>query len=212
MPNTLAARIVALVAGAIALGLLIAAAIALLEAPAKGPVAATDKGVTGAALIGGPFTLVDQHGATVHDSDFRGRYMLVYFGYTNCPDICPTDLTAMGAAIDRLGAEGPRVVPIFITVDPTRDTVERLAAYAPLFHPRLVLLTGTADQVRQAAAAYRVYYEQAGEGGDYAVNHSAIIYLMDGQGRFVTHFPEGTTADAIAQGIAHALAGGTGSS
>jgi len=203
---------VVFISAAIALGLAIAAAVTLLQGRDRAPIVATDKGVTGAALIGGPFTLIDQHGATVHDSDFRGRYMLVYFGYTNCPDECPTDLTAMGRAIDSLGTTAKQVIPVFITIDPARDTVQRLADYAPLFHPRLIALTGSAEQIRQATAAYRVYYEKVGDGADYAMSHSAIIYLMDPQGRFVTHFSEATPADAIAAGIRRAMAGRGGES
>jgi protein SCO1/2 len=148
--------------------------------------------------VGGPFTLTDQHGKRVADADFRGRFMLVYFGYSFCPDVCPTDLAAMAAAIDRLGPEGDRVQPIFITIDPERDTVERLAEYAPLFHPRLIALTGAREEIAQAARAYRVYYEKAGEAPDYLMNHSGIVYLMDPDGRFLTHFPQGTPPEEMA--------------
>jgi protein SCO1/2 len=197
MPRSLFARIVALTAAAIALGLLIAVSVKLWQAPAPA-IAVQDKGVSGAALVGGAFTLTDQHGKRVADADFRGRFMLVYFGYSFCPDVCPTDLAAMAAAIDRLGPEGDRVQPIFITIDPERDTVERLAQYAPLFHPRLVALTGTAEEIAQAARAYRVYYEKAGDGPDYLMNHSGIVYLMDRDGRFLAHFAQGTGAEEMA--------------
>ena len=110
------------------------------------------------------------------------------------------------AAVDQLGAAGEAVQPIFITIDPERDTVQRLADYAPLFHPRLIALTGTPEEIRQAAAAYRVYYEKAGEGRDYLMNHSGIIYLMDPEGRFVTHFPQGASPDEIAQKIRNQMA------
>ncbi|MGH7186875.1 MAG: SCO family protein [Pseudomonadota bacterium] len=153
------------------------------------------------AKIGGPFTLTDQHGATVSDSDFRGRLMLAYFGYSFCPDICPTDLATMSAAIDLLGAEGDAVQPIFITIDPERDTVDRLAEYAPLFHPRLLALTGAPEEIGRAAAAYRVYYEKAGEGTSYLMNHSGIVYLMDRDGRFVRHFTHGAQPEEIAEAI-----------
>ena len=115
----------------------------------------------GEALVGGPFTLTDQHGAEVTEQDFAGRYMLIYFGYTYCPDFCPLSLANMTQALDLLPPEqAEQVVPIFITVDPERDTVEQLAEYAPLFHPRLVALTGSPEAIKAAAQAYRVYYSQ----------------------------------------------------
>ena len=200
MPKSFIARAVALVSAAIALGLLIAVAVKLWQAR-EASLAVEEKGVSGAALVGGPFTLTDQHGRRVSDAEFRGRFMLVYFGYSFCPDVCPTDLAAMAAAIDLLGPAGERVQPIFITIDPERDTVQRLADYAPLFHPRLIALTGTPEEIRRAASAYRVYFEKAGEGRDYLMNHSGIIYLMDRDGSFITHFPQGTPAEDIADKI-----------
>jgi protein SCO1/2 len=104
----------------------------------------------------------------------------------------------MAAAIDQLGPAGDRVQPIFITIDPGRDTVQRLAEYAPLFHPRLLALTGTPDEIARAAEQYRVYYEKAGEGTDYLMNHSGIVYLMDPEGRFLTHFAQGTPPEEMA--------------
>jgi cytochrome oxidase Cu insertion factor (SCO1/SenC/PrrC family) len=197
MPKSYIARAVALLCAAAAFGLLIAAGVKLWQSPQPG-IAVEEKGVTGAALVGGPFTLTDQHGRRVSDADFRGSFMLVYFGYSFCPDVCPTDLAAMAAAIDRLGPAGEQVQPIFITIDPDRDTVRRLAEYAPLFHPRLVALTGTPEEVAHAARAYRVYYEKAGSGPDYLMNHSGIVYLMDPQGRFLTHFAQGTAPEEMA--------------
>ena len=201
MPKNIIVRTVALVSGAIALGLAIAVGVRLWQGGEQPAIEVTDKGVTGAALIGGPFTLTDQHGATISDSDFRGRFMLVYFGYSFCPDECPTDLAAMSAAIDLLGVTGDGVQPIFITIDPERDTVRRLAEFAPLFHPRLVALTGTPEEIRQVASEYRVYFEKVGSGPDYGMNHSGIIYLMDRQGRFVTHFTQATAPEEIANAI-----------
>jgi cytochrome oxidase Cu insertion factor (SCO1/SenC/PrrC family) len=162
----------------------------------------------GEALIGGPFTLTDQHGEQVTEQDFSGRFMLVYFGYTFCPDICPTSLTVMAAALDRLPEEqAAQVVPILITVDPARDTVEQLAAYAPLFHPRLVALTGSEEQVRAAARAYRVYYHVPEEEGDaYLVDHSTFVYLMGPDGSYRTHFGIDAAPEQMAEAIAEEVA------
>jgi protein SCO1/2 len=162
----------------------------------------------GEALIGGPFTLTDQHGARVTEQDFAGRFMLVYFGYTFCPDICPTSLTVMAAALDELPqAQAEQVVPILITVDPARDTVEQLAAYAPLFHPRLVALTGSEDEVREAARAYRVYYHVPEEDDDaYLVDHSTFVYLMGPDGSYRTHFGIDASPEAMAEAIGKEIA------
>src|SRR3954470_5482929 len=129
--------------------------------------------------IGGPFALTDQNGRPRTDADFRGRLMLVYFGFTYCPDICPTDLQQMGLALDRLGAAGDMVQPVFITLDPERDTPEHLKEYMPLFHPRFVGLTGDAEAIQAAARAYRVYYKKVEleNKSDYTVDHSAFVYL-----------------------------------
>lgn len=162
----------------------------------------------GEALIGGPFTLTDQHGEQVTEQDFAGRFMLIYFGYTFCPDICPTSLTVMAAALDQLPEEqAAQVVPIMITVDPARDTVEQLAAYAPLFHPRLVALTGSEEQVREAARAYRVYYHVPEEEGDaYLVDHSTFVYLMGPDGSYRTHFGIDASPEQMAEAIGKEIA------
>jgi cytochrome oxidase Cu insertion factor (SCO1/SenC/PrrC family) len=163
----------------------------------------------GEALVGGPFTLTDQHGAVVTEQDFAGRYMLIYFGYTYCPDFCPMSLSNMTQALDLLPPEqAEQVVPILITIDPERDTVEQLAEYAPLFHPRLVALTGTPEETRQAAKAYRVYFSKAGngDGSDYLMDHSTFIYLMGPDGKYVRHFSHTATPEEIAAGIAAAVA------
>jgi protein SCO1/2 len=162
----------------------------------------------GEALIGGPFTLTDQHGARVTEEDFAGRFMLIYFGYTFCPDICPTSLTVMAAAMDELpDAQADQVVPILITVDPARDTVEQLAAYAPLFHPRLVALTGSEEEVRAAARAYRVYYHVPEEDGDaYLVDHSTFVYLMGPDGSYRSHFGIDASPEAMAEAIGQEIA------
>lgn len=168
----------------------------------------------GGALIGGPFTLVDQDGKQRREADFRGEYMLIYFGYTYCPDVCPTALHQMTLALDQLGDRAKSVRPIFITVDPGRDTVARLKKYAANFHPRLVALTGDLDAVKQAAKVYRVYFAkaQSGDGGgessgdkDYLMDHTSIIYLMDREGRYLTHFNHQTEASKMTAQIRERL-------
>lgn len=158
------------------------------------------------ALIGGPFSLINQDGKKVTEKDFRGRYMLVFFGYTFCPDVCPTELQVMTRALQSMGPAGDRITPVFISVDPARDTPEVLKSYVENFDPRLVGLTGTADEVAAAAKAYRVYYAKAGKSGaaDYLMDHSSNIYLMDPQGRFIKHFSYTTDANALAEALAAA--------
>jgi protein SCO1/2 len=150
--------------------------------------------------IGGPFELIDHTGARRTDADFRGQLMLIYFGYTYCPDICPTDLQAMASALDLLGDRGWAVQPLFITIDPDRDTPGHLADYVPLFHPRLVGLTGEADAIRRVARAYKVHYAKVvlPASPDYAMDHSAFIYLVDAQGRYLGFFPPGTSPERMA--------------
>ncbi|WP_082747705.1 SCO family protein [Bradyrhizobium macuxiense] len=157
--------------------------------------------------VGGPFTLTDQAGHERTDRDFRGKLMLVYFGFTYCPDVCPADLQAIGLALDKLGRDGNQVQPIFITVDPERDTATHLADYVPLFHPRLIGLTGSAEAIRKVADAYKVYYARVPlDAGDYTVDHTAYIYLMDRDGNYLGFFPPGTSADRMVEIIRPRLA------
>jgi protein SCO1/2 len=158
--------------------------------------------------IGGPFALIDHTGQPRTDADFRGKLMLVYFGFSFCADVCPTDLMAIGQALDKLGPAGDAVQPLFITVDPERDTSAHLADYVPLFHKRLIGLTGDAAQVRDAARAYRVYYAKVEIGGtaEYTVDHSGFIYLMGRDGKYLGFFPPGTPADRMAAVIKPHLA------
>jgi cytochrome oxidase Cu insertion factor (SCO1/SenC/PrrC family) len=153
--------------------------------------------------IGGPFELVDHTGKRRTDVDFRGKLLLVYFGFTYCPDICPTDLQAIGLALDRLGETGAAVQPLFITLDPDRDTPQHLAEYVALFHPRLIGLSGEAASIQQAARAYRVYYAKVPreDGSDYTVDHSGFIYLMDRAGQYLGFFPPGTPPDRMANDL-----------
>jgi cytochrome oxidase Cu insertion factor (SCO1/SenC/PrrC family) len=158
--------------------------------------------------IGGPFALTDHTGKPRTDTDFRGKLMLIYFGFSFCPDVCPTDLMAIGQALDKLGPAGDSVQPLFVTVDPERDTPAHLADYVPSFHPRLIALSGDAAHVRDAALAYRVYYAKVAIGGaiEYTVDHSAFIYLMDRDGKYLGFFPPGTPADRMAAVIKPHLA------
>jgi protein SCO1/2 len=154
-------------------------------------------------VLGGPFSLVDQTGRTVTETDFAGRFMLVYFGFTYCPDVCPTELGTMVAALDELGDVASRVTPIFITVDPERDTPDAMADYVARFDPRLVGLTGTPEQIAAAARAYRVFYSkvQRPEMTEYLVDHSSFIYLVGPDGRVRSLFRPQTSPEAMAQTI-----------
>jgi cytochrome oxidase Cu insertion factor (SCO1/SenC/PrrC family) len=161
----------------------------------------------GKAAVGGPFELIDHTGRRITDQDFRGRYMLVFFGFTHCPDVCPAALQVMSAALDRLGSNADRITPILITLDPERDTPEQLAEYITSFHPRLIGLTGSASQIAAAAKAYRVYYKKSpteGAADTYTIDHTSIVYLMGPGGQLVAHFTHATTVDDMAARIASA--------
>ena len=148
-------------------------------------------------LIWGPIgpnivALIDHTGKPRTDQDFRGKLLLIYFGYSYCPDVCPTDLQQIALAVDRLGSAGVAVRPLFITVDPERDTAAHLAEYVPLFHPRLIGLTGSAEQIGRTALAYKVYYAKfPPDSPDYVVDHSSFIYLVDETGKYIGFFPPG---------------------
>jgi protein SCO1/2 len=162
----------------------------------------------GAPLIGGHFSLLDTSGKRVTDADFRGKLMLVFFGYTHCPDVCPTELQTMADVVDKLGRDADKLAPIFISLDPKRDTPDVLSSYVKNFSPRITGLTGDQSEVASAAKAYRVYFRKAASGadGDYTVDHSAFVYLMDGDGKYVTHFSFNTPPDAMAAAIAKQIA------
>jgi protein SCO1/2 len=149
--------------------------------------------------IGGPFKLVDGDGKTVTDADFRGKWMMVYFGYTHCPDACPTALQDMANALDDLGPQKKDVAALFITIDPERDTPAVMKDYVAAFDAGIVPLSGSVEAVGAAARAYRVYYaKHPTKDGGYDMDHSSIIYLMDPQGRFVANFTHETPPDQIA--------------
>ena len=162
------------------------------------------------ASIGGPFALVDHKGQPKTDKDFRGRFMLIYFGYTYCPDVCPTALQSITQAMDRLNVEAQkRITPIFITIDPERDTVKQLNTYVKNFHPTLVGLTGAAEEIAKTARVYRVYFGRAKdameESTDYLMDHSSIVFLMDPNGKYVTHFTHTTPPRKIAERLAEVV-------
>ena len=186
----------------IAVGL---ASLALLAAIAlrSPPVAASGPG----AAPGGPFHLVDQTGRPVDQSVLKGKWSAVYFGYTYCPDVCPTTLTTLGGAIDRMGGQAKDFQVVFITVDPHRDTPAQMKNYlsSSEFPRGVVGLTGTDAQIAQVAQAYRVYYQKAGTGDAYSVDHSSAIYLMDPKGQFDTVIPYGLTPDQAKDSIVKAM-------
>ena len=160
--------------------------------------------------FGGPFELTDQNGMRRTDAEFRGKYMLIFFGYTFCPDVCPTTLAVEAEALDQIGERANNIVPIFITVDPKRDTPEKLKAYLsgfeaqpPSSRPNFVGLTGTAEEIEKAADAYEVYYQAhldgrfGGEEG-YSVDHSGNVYLMSPEGKFIAYYSQGISPDELA--------------
>lgn len=162
----------------------------------------------GQALVGGPFTLTDHTGRRVTEADYRGKHMLILFGFTYCPDVCPSGLQVMSAALTQLGAKADRITPIFISVDHERDTPAQMAEYVKSFHPRLVGLTGSAAEIAAAAKAYRVYYKKVDDAkstAGFTWDHSALIYLMGPDGRYVAHFTHAAGPDAIAARLAQIL-------
>ena len=157
----------------------------------------------GAGAIGGPFELVNQHGDTVTDADVMGKPSLVYFGYTFCPDVCPLDTARNAEAVYILDDQGIEVQPVFITIDPARDTPEVVGEYAEVFHPRMVGLTGSDEQVKAASQAYKTYYKkQEGDDEYYLVDHSTSTYFMMPEYGFVEHFGRAHTSEMIAETMA----------
>lgn len=194
----------------ITVAVLILAATALilvLYLPGMRPEQPSTAGV-GKVAIGGPFTLTDAKGATVTDVNLKGRYSLVFFGYTHCPDICPLSLQLVTQALEAAGPDAAKVQPVFITIDPERDTTEALSAYMANFDPRFMALTGTPEQVKSAEQSYRVFAakvpikdDKGNDTGDYGMSHTGYIYLMDRNGEYLDHFQNDTTAEALAARI-----------
>lgn len=155
-----------------------------------------------AAVAAGAFSLIDHRGRRVSERDFGDRMLLIFFGYGSCPDVCPMTLHRIAAAVDLLGAEGDTVQPVFITLDPERDRPAVLATYVAAFHPRLIGLSGSREEIDRVAAAYRVYSAKtAADADSYFLDHSAYLYLVDGQGRIVTYLRHEASAEDIAAAV-----------
>ncbi len=157
--------------------------------------------------IGGTFTLVNQDGKLIHDADFRGKFMLVYFGYTYCPDLCPTGLKVIARALDQLGEDADKLQPLFITIDPARDTPAKMKDYVASFHPRIIGLTGSDAQIAEAAQAYQVYYAKGDmvDDKDYVMDHSSLIYLMGPDGKFLSMYNDDVDPLQLIKALREAL-------
>ncbi len=155
--------------------------------------------MSGKYPVGGPFTLSDPQGRRIALADLRGRLVLLYFGYASCPDVCPTDLAIISQALRELGSAAEEVQPVFITLDPSRDSPAVLREYATAFHPRMLALTGSEDEVRRTATDYKVFFEKVQVPGakDYVIDHTPYTFLLDREGKFVILFPPGTQADRM---------------
>ena len=161
----------------------------------------------GRGSVGGPFTLTDQTGRQRSDTEFRGKLMIVYFGYTYCPDVCPTDLMAITQALDALGPAAEGVQPVFITVDPERDT-KVLADYISAFHHSFVGLTGSPEEIRTVANSYKAFYVKVPDerGGGYSIDHAGVIYLMGRSGEYLGFMPPQTNPDRLTEVLRKNLA------
>lgn len=166
----------------------------------------------GVIQVGGPFSLTGHDNQTITDESFRGHYMMIYFGYTYCPDVCPTKLAEMTIALDLFAEQAPtragEIVPIFISVDPERDTPAVLGSYRQHFHPRLVAATGPLPALRDIAKAYKVYFQKvepeddgASDDLSYLMDHSTNVYLMGKDGRYLTHFTLSTAVDTMVEDL-----------
>ncbi len=164
---------------------------------------------SGTPLIGGAFELTDHTGKQVSDKDYLGKFMLVYFGFTYCPDICPTELQNIAGALDIIGEKRRKqITPLFVTIDPERDTRELMAAYVENFHPDLVGLVGTVEQIKKMGKTFRVYFKKVADKDSpdgYTMDHSAFVFLMDKKGRYLRHFSYGTSPQKMADGLIKAM-------
>src|ERR1700761_4478604 len=182
---------------------LFSAPVAANEAAEPSPTELIEGLVSGLAPVGGPFQLIDQTGHRRTDADFHGKLVVLYFGYTYCPDVCPTELQSISLALDKLGVVANAVQPLFITVDPERDTPARLADFVSSFHPRLIGLTGSLAEIRKTAIAYRTFFVKNSPtaSGEYSVDHTGFIYLVGKDGRYLGFLPPGASPYAIADAI-----------
>lgn len=183
----------------VAAGILVA--VALQQANPGGAAVSGTAGSTGAASVGGPFSLTDHTGRRVSDRDYAGKFLLVFFGFTHCPDVCPTELQVISAALDSLGDKADAIQPLFITVDPERDNAGVLAEYMSNFHGSFRGLTGTPEEIAGVAKKYHVYYRKVEDEDaidSYTMDHTALVYLMDRSGKFLTHFAFGTKFEDMA--------------
>jgi protein SCO1/2 len=157
---------------------------------------------TGQIAVGGPYALTDQNGKPRSSGSFQGKYQLIYFGYSFCPDVCPTTLALMAAALEKLGADKDRVVPIFITIDPKRDTPPVLKKYLAAFGPDFIGLTGTAEEIGRVEKEFHVYAKKHPlPGGNYSFDHSSVIYLLGPDGKLAGSFDDAVTPDDLVKDI-----------
>ncbi len=157
---------------------------------------------TGEATVGGPFSMVDHNGVPVTEESFKGKVLVLYFGFTYCPDVCPTQLLALSDALERLGDKGSDVAPVFVSVDPERDTPEVLKDYVTNFHPSMVGLTGSVEQVAAMADAFYVTYykvKNVDTAAEYLMDHTSIVYVMGRDGKYLTHFTHATPPKQMAE-------------
>ncbi|TMH74630.1 MAG: SCO family protein [Betaproteobacteria bacterium] len=163
--------------------------------------------MSGRAAVGGPFALADPAGTVRSLAEFRGKLVLVYFGYTQCPDVCPTDLARIAAMLAALGDDARAIQPVFITLDPARDTLPVLREYAAAFHPRLVALRGSEEETRRVATSYKVFYEKVPQPRGYLIDHMPLTFLLDREGQYVAFFPPGTPPERMAVMVRESMGG-----
>jgi protein SCO1/2 len=193
---------------ALALGLVAGAATAYVTLNVPDPSTPQAMPTAGRPAIGGPFSLTDTAGTRRTEKDFAGKPMLVFFGFTNCPDVCPSGLQTLTVALNELGDKANQISTLFITLDPERDTAAALGQYVKSFHPNIQGLTGTPDEIQAAIKAYRVYAVKVPDEKDptrYNIDHSSFFYLMSANGAYMKHFPHSTDANALAKAIVAAL-------
>ncbi len=196
-PKLIAAAIMIIAAFAIA-------ALALTQWPSKGPMG------SGTALVGGPFTMLNQKGETVTEKSFEGHYTLYFFGFTFCEDVCPAEMQVVSAALKELGPDAAKIIPVFVSVDPERDTPKVIGDYVANFDPRFIGLTGTPEQLAVMAKAFHVYYKKVPDeknAQNYEMDHPSILYLMGPDGKFAKHFPYSTDAKNLALELKKVLEG-----